>query len=303
MLLSLGLTTAVTSNAWSKEVVIAENVMGPEGPLAVDGKLYYVSWNPGSLLRWDGKTSMVINNTPGCSHNGLALTKQHTLLLACSDAHGAILELDLDGKELRRWDADDRGHGFDGGINDVVVAASGGAYATVFGPFANKPTEIAGRVIYRAPGSSVWTELANDINYANGVAVSSDQKTLFVDEMVGNSIIKFSIEADGTLSHRSNFVLLNLLVPNKVESWWAGPDSLKVDSKGDLYVAQFFGGRILKISPDGNLLHVFEIAAGNGTTNIAFDQGENNLFVSVVTDASDVAGQAKGSIVRIPNVH
>ena len=303
MLLSLGLTTAVTSNAWSKEVVIAENVMGPEGPLAVDGKLYYVSWNPGSLFRWDGKTSMVINNTPGCSHNGLALTKQHTLLLACSDAHGAILELDLDGKELRRWDADDRGHGFDGGINDVVVAASGGAYATVFGPFANKPTEIAGRVIYRAPGSSVWTELANDINYANGVAVSSDQKTLFVDEMVGNSIIKFSIEADGTLSHRSNFVLLNLLVPNKVESWWAGPDSLKVDSKGDLYVAQFFGGRILKISPDGNLLHVFEIAAGNGTTNIAFDQGENNLFVSVVTDASDVAGQAKGSIVRIPNVH
>ena len=155
---------------------------------------------------------------------------------------------------------------------------------------------------YQAPGSALWTEVANDINYANGVAVSRDQKTLYVNEMVGNAIIKFSIEADGTLSHRSNFVLLNLLVSNKTENWWAGPDSLKVDSKGALYVAQFFGGRILKISPDGKLLHIFNIAAGNGTTNVAFGEGENDLYVSVVKHAEDVTGEAKGSIVRISNV-
>lgn len=299
---SLGLSAIVTSNAWSKETVIAANVLGPEGPLVVNGNLYYVAWNPGSLSRWDGKTTKVINSASGCSHNGLALTKQNTLLLACSDPHGAILELDLDGKELRRWDADDRGGGFDGGINDIVVAANGGAYATVFGPFAKTPTAVVGRLLYMAPGSGVWIEVANDINYANGVAVSLDQKTLYLDEMVGNCILKFSIEADGTLSHRSNFVLLNLLVPNKVENWWAGPDSLKVDSNGALYVAQFYGGRILKISPDGKLLHIFDIAAGTGTTNVAFGEGENDLYVSVVTDADDVTGLAKGSIVKIPNV-
>lgn len=298
----LGLSTVIASNAWSRETIIAENVLGPEGPLVVDGKLYYVAWNPGSLSRWDGKATSVINNAPGCSHNGLALTKHKTLLLACSDSHGAILELDLDGKELRRWDADDKGRGFDGGINDIVVAANGGAYATVFGPFAKIPTLVAGRLLYRAPRSALWTEVANDINYANGVAVSRDQKTLYVNEMVGNAIIKFSIEADGTLSHRSNFVLLNLLVSNKTENWWAGPDSLKVDSKGALYVAQFFGGRILKISPDGKLLHIFNIAAGNGTTNVAFGEGENDLYVSVVKHAEDVTGEAKGSIVRISNV-
>jgi gluconolactonase len=300
--LGLALSVAVASTAWSRETVIAEDVLGPEGPLVVDGKLYYVAWNPGSLSRWDGKASAVINNAPGCSHNGLALTKQKTLLLACSDPHGAILELDLNGKELRRWDADDKGHGFDGGINDIVVAANGAAYATVFGPFAKTPTLIAGRLLYRAPGSAFWTEVANDINYANGVAVSPDQKTLYVTEMVGNAILKFSIDADGTLSHRSNFALLNLFVPNKTENWWAGPDSLKVDSKGALYVAQFYGGRILKISPEGKLLHIFDIAAGNGTTNVAFGEGENDLYVSVVANADDVTGEAKGSIVRIPNV-
>src|SRR5216110_2061905 len=113
-------------------------------------------------------------------------------------------------------------------------------------------------------------------------------------------MLKFKINDDGSLSDRSNFALLNLLIPNKVESWWLGPDSMKVDSKGDIYVAQWFGGKILKLSPDGKLLHVFKIAAGNGTTNVACGDGEKELYVSVVKDANDP--QAKGSIVKIANV-
>ena len=56
---------------------------------------------------------------------------------------------------------------------------------------------------------------------------------------------------------------------------------MKVDSKGNIYVAQWFGGKILKISPDGKLLHIFKIAAGDGTTNVAFE-GEKELYVTVV---------------------
>ena len=300
--LAVALSAMLASTAQAAETVIASNVHGPEGPLFVDGKLYYVAWSPGSLSVWDGKTSKVINDAPGCSHNGLALTRLHTLLLACSDAHGAIVELDLAGKELRRWQADDRGQGFDGGINDIVVAANGGAFATVFGPFTEKPTEIIGRVLYMAPDSDSWAEVANDLNYANGVAVSPDQKTLYVDEMGSNAIITFAIGRDGKLSNRANFVRLDLLAPAKVQKWWAGPDSLKADSHGNLYVAQYYGGRILKVSPKGSLLHVFDIAAGNGTTNVAFGPGEKELYVSVVKNGDDLAGQASGSIVRISNV-
>ncbi len=59
-------------------------------------------------------------------------------------------------------------------------------------------------------------------------------------------------------------------------------------------------GQDLKISPDGKLQHVFEIAAGDGTTNVAFGEGENELFVTVVKDPRDP--QARGSAVKIPNV-
>ena len=82
--------------------------------------------------------------------------------------------------------------------------------------------------------------------------------------------------------------------------WWLGPDSMKIDAKGNLYVAQWFGGKVLKISPAGKLLHVFQIAAGFGTTNVAFGEGGKELYVTVVKDPDDP--KAKGSVVKLPNV-
>ena len=288
--------------AYADEITVVNNVLGPEGPLYIDGNLYYVGWVSNTLSKWDGKTTSVLNHTEGCGHNGLALTKQKTFLLACTNDPGAILELDMTGKQLRRWDTDSNGRKFVGGINDIVVTANGGAYATVFGPYADPPipTFVIGKVLYLAPGSEKWVGLAGDLNYANGIGISPDQKTLYVSQTVSNCILKFTIEADGSLSHRSNFALLNLLTKNKNESPWLGPDSMKIDSKGNIYVAQWFGGKILKLSPEGKLLHVFEIAAGDGTTNVAFGEGEKDLYVTVVKDPKD--SQAKGSIVKIPNV-
>ena len=287
---------------YAEEVQIVNDVLGPEGPLYIDGNLYYVGWVSNTLSKWDGKTTTVLNHTEGCGHNGLALTKQKTFLLACTNDSGAILELDMTGKQLRRWDVDANGRKFEGGINDIVVTANGGAYATIFGQYADPPmpTFVMGKILFLAPGSQKWVEVANDLNYGNGIGVSPDQKTLYVSQTVSNCILKFTIEADGSLSHRSNFALLNLLTRNKNESPWLGPDSMKIDHNGNMYVAQFFGGKILKISPSGKLLHVFEIAAGDGTTNVAFGKDEKELYVTVVKDPNDQ--QAKGSIVKIKNV-
>jgi gluconolactonase len=282
------------------EVTIVNNVLGPEGPLVVDGNLYFVGWISNTLSKWDGKKTTVLNHTPGCSHNGLALSKEKTFLVACDDVHGAILELDMTGKELHRWDADSNGRKLYGGINDIVVTANGGAYATLSGPFVDPPVAVMGEILYRAPGSKQWVVVAGDLNYANGIGVSPDQKTLYVSETVGNCILKFSINADGSLSHRSNFALLNLLVANRVQSWWLGPDSMKIDSKGNIYVAQWSGGKVLKLSPQGKLLHEFDVAAGDGTTNIAFGKDDNDLYVAVAKNPNDP--RARGSIVKIANV-
>src|SRR4029453_19567502 len=132
---------------------------------------------------------------------------------------------------LGRGGADYKGHKFDGGINDIVVTANGGAYATLFGHFVDPPTTVMGKIFYLASGAKNWVEVAGDLNYANGIGVSPDQKTLYVSETVGNCILKFTINADGSLSHRSNFTLLNLLVKNKNKSWGFGPKRMKMKSK------------------------------------------------------------------------
>src|SRR6266581_255126 len=227
--------------ACADEITVVSNLLGPEGPLFVDGNLYYVGLISNTLSKWDGKKATVLNNTPGCGHNGLALTKHKKFLLACTNDPGAILELDMTGKQLRRWDADSNGKKFEGGINDIVVTANDGAYATVFGPYADPPipTGVIGRILYFAPDSEKWVEVADDLNYANGIGVSPDQKTLYVSQ---------------------------------------------IDSKGNIYVAQWFGGKILKLSPEGKLLHVFEISAGDGTTDVAFGESEKELYVTVVKD-------------------
>ena len=297
----LAATMASAAPTHAGEAIIVSDVLGPEGPLYFEGNLYYLGWVSGTLSKWDGGKSVVLNSAPGCGHNGLALTTHKTFLIACSDK-GAMLEVDMTGKLLRHWETDAAGRRLVS-MNDVVVTAAGGAYATDWGPgipLTDPPTSVAGRIIYLAPNATKWIQVADNLNYANGIAVSPDQKTLYVNETVGNCMLKFSINKDGSLSNRSNFALLNLLTRNKVESWWLGPDSMKIDTKGDIYVAQFFGGKVLKLSPEGKLLHVFEIAAGDGTTNITFGEGEKDIYVTVVKDPVDP--QARGSIVKISNV-
>ncbi|MGB8418668.1 SMP-30/gluconolactonase/LRE family protein [Paraburkholderia sp.] len=297
MVASLVLSVAAVH---AEEVTVVKNVLGPEGPLYLHGNLYYVAWTTGTLNKWDGKKSTVLNDAKNCGHNGLALTKQNTFLIMCSADPGMIIETEINGKEIRRWTADNKGNKFVGGLNDVVVAANGGAYATIFGPYIGEPTLVEGKILYLAPGAKDWVDVADDLNYANGIAVSPDQKTLYVSETVGNSMKKFTINPDGTLSNRTNYALLNLLVKDKVQSAWLGPDSMKVDREGNVYIAQWSGGKVLKISPDGKLLHTFEISAGDGTTNMSLDDNENYIYVTVVKDPK--SKDAAGSIVRITNV-
>src|SRR5258708_6961338 len=118
---AIALILAVAT-AGAQETTVVSGTLGAEGPLYLNGSLYYVSWISDTLSKWDGHTVSVLNHTPGCNHNGVALTKQKTLLIACgNNEHGAILEVDLTGKQLRRWDVDSNGQKMDGGINDIVV--------------------------------------------------------------------------------------------------------------------------------------------------------------------------------------
>ncbi|MBB5685689.1 SMP-30/gluconolactonase/LRE family protein [Sphingobium boeckii] len=291
---------ALAQTPAAAETMIVSGIGGPEAPVLIGRDVYYVGWTDNILAKWDGHQAKVLHHDATCEHNGLAATADGHLLLACLADAGAIVKLTRDGKEIQRWKTDVAGRPLKGGVNDFAVTPNGGIYATISGPLSDPPGLIAGKVLYLAPGAHDWVEMADALNYANGLAVSPDGRTLYVAESIGNSITKFTIQANGTLSDRANFALLNVLVRDKIQSAFIGPDGIKVDRAGNLYVAQFNGGKVIKISPTGKLIHVFEIAAGDGVTNVALSPDERALYVTTVRDPSDP--KATGSLIRMPNL-
>ena len=291
------LVVGLHSHANAEMSVVDKLALGPEGPIYDNGNLYYVEWGGSELSMWDGQAVTTIHQEDGCGHNGLALTAQNTFLVACFFS-GAVIELDRDGNEVRRWHADSTGNGFVS-PNDFSVASDGGVYMTVFGPWDPKPKSIVGLVVYLAPDSDEWVVVADDLNFPNGLALTPDGATLYVTETAGNRVLRFEINDDGTLGARENFVFLNLLDGTLLEDMWIGPDGMKVDSVGNLYITQYPGGKMYKVDENGNLLHVFRFS-GDGVTNVAFGDTEDELYVTYVIDLMD---PWSGKVIKIENMN
>ena len=283
--------------AWAEMKVVDKLALGPEGPLYEDGNLYYVEWGSSELSMWDGGSVSTVHQQDGCGHNGLALTARNTFLVACFFS-SAVLELDREGNELRSWDADSSGTKFIS-PNDFSVASDGGIYMTVFGPWDPKPMSIVGTVVYLAPGSNEWVVVADDLNFPNGLALTPDGRILYVTETAGNRILRFQVNEDGSLGARENFVFLNILDGSTPEDMWLGPDGMKVDQAGNLYITQYPGGKMYKVDKEGNLLHVFRFS-GDGVTNLTFGDTEEEIFVTYVIDLMD---PWSGKVVKIANTH
>ncbi|VVP60746.1 hypothetical protein PS874_06095 [Pseudomonas fluorescens] len=283
----LSLTMMVVSGfAFADMEVVATDIIGVEGPQIVGNDLYYVSWTKETVSKWDGTTNSIIKEFPKCGPTGLTLTPSKTLFLACSADPGSIIEIDLKGNELGRWDVDDKGNKFIGGVNDMVTAHSGAVYATLWGQATKTPSKVSGKIIMFSPKTKTWRVVADHINYANGIGLSPDNKTLYVSGEVGNVVYKFPVKPDGSLSDMENFAVLGALSPTQSSDPWTGPDGIEVDREGNVYVAQWGGGKILKIASTGELLKLIELPDSSGTTNLAFSEDEKTMYITAVTDSS-----------------
>ena len=98
---------------------------------------------------------------------------------------------------------------------------------------------------------------------------------------------------------KKSTILPNILDGSTPEDMWLGPDGIKVDAAGNLYITQYPGGKMYKVDKDGNLLHVFTFS-GDGVTNVTFGSSEEELFVTYVIDLMD---PWSGKVVKVANVH
>ena len=137
--------------------------------------------------------------------------------------------------------------------NDLAMTADGVLYAS--DPDWEHNT---GRV-WRIDTDGKVSLAADGMGTTNGIDLSPDGRTLYVNESVQKLIWAFTVGADGALTDK------RLL--HRFEDF--GMDGMRVDVDGNLYVSRFGKGTIAKLSPDGVLLQEIRLP-GARPSNLCF---------------------------------
>jgi gluconolactonase len=287
--------TCLTGVAAASEVqIVNPESYFPEGPLWHDGQLYYVEYSMHRVMVWDGKENRPVWQQSGCGPAAV-IAAAGAFLVTCYDAN-TLVRISPDGQTLETLDRDTDGQPFVG-PNDAVEDAKGGIYVSASGVW-DVTAPITGRILYLSPDGAI-SEVANDIHYTNGLALSPDGRMLYASEMGAQRVLKFAVNDDGTLAERYLFARLEDLAPSpEGVDIYMGPDGLKTDREGNLYIAQFEGGRVLVADPKGTLVRILEVPAPY-VTNLTFGETEEVVFVTAATDAW--TEPYPGQVYRIEN--
>jgi gluconolactonase len=212
--------------------------------------------------------------------NGLTLDKEGRVV-ACAHGDRAIVRLEKDGKRTILVDKY-QGKRFNS-PNDLCHDKAGNLYFTdpIYGleKKENDPKrELDFCGVYRLSPDGKLTLLTKDLTRPNGVALSPDQKTMYVNvsDPQAPIIWAFDLKSDGTLGQGRKLFDASALAARKLKGL---PDGLKVDQRGNLWATG--PGGVLILTPAGK--HLGTLATGEATANCAFG-GEDGQTLFITAD-------------------
>lgn len=141
--------------------------------------------------------------------------------------------------------------------NDLVVDKKGGIYFTDCYEVGQKPMpgDLPQAVYYIQPDGKV-IRVAEGINRPNGITLSPDEKTLYVNDWDGPYLLTFDVQPDGTLKNRKNFGKYTLKQETD-HGLVSGADGLCIDSQSHLYATTPAGVQVF----DSKGQHLADIEA------------------------------------------
>lgn len=261
----------------------------PEGPLWQGEQLYFAEMRADRITIAEPSGTRTFFEQEGCGPTAIAPYGAGFLVLCHLGAR--IVAVDAQGREIRRWERDESGTLLMD-PNDASADGAGGVYFSDPGRF-SRNTRPHGWVMHLSAGG-VLRRVAGPLWYPNGVHASGDG--LYVSEHLGRKVLRYGIEATGRLGSARTFVdLAKAPHPARYRSAYplAGPDGLEFGPDGNLYVAMYGEGRLLKFSPRGEWLGTTDMPA-RYLTNVAF--GAPGV---AVTGAFDNQTRAAPGEVRI----
>ena len=137
--------------------------------------------------------------------------------------------------------------------NDLAISFGGTLYASD----PNWPAKTG--QLWKITVDGRTTRLAEKMGTTNGIEVSSDGRTLYVNESAQRKIWSFAIDSAGNLSGKQLF--------KSFEDH--GFDGMRCDVDGNLYVTRYGKGTVVKLSPSGKVLAEIDVL-GKKPSNICF---------------------------------
>ena len=151
------LVGAVASTLAAEIEVINDKAAFPEGPVVVDGKLYYTEYGGNTLLVWDNGKTTKLWEQAGCGPSAV-IPLGDDFAVTCYDG-GAIARVSKEGKTVATYDKAGDGSPLVG-PNDFSSDGKGGLYFTASGPW--EPGPIVGKVFHLDADGTI-REIANDL--------------------------------------------------------------------------------------------------------------------------------------------
>ena len=287
-------------NEFSEIEVLADSISLPEGPVwdETSKSLLFVDIINNKVLKWNeqsgvmdfiipsGNTGYAPNLGEGLlGANGLALNSEGKLILCQHgdrriastqniNSNSPLFSTVIDNYQGKRLNSP----------NDLTISSDGSIYFTD-PPFAffdlntysfveTEMRELDFNGVYKlVPESEEIVLISKDIDVPNGLALSPDEKFLYVNKM-GNP---FSLTSPKIIRIDLNNLKSETFFDGSelLENLEGNYDGMKVHSSGNIFTSG--PGGLLVISPKGELLARIDFGA---ITNCAFDKDEQYLYAT-----------------------
>ncbi|MCF7515650.1 SMP-30/gluconolactonase/LRE family protein [Pseudoalteromonas sp. L23] len=274
--------TVVDTQDWITDGVFTQGIEGP----AVDaaGVLYAVNHQQQGTIgkvTAQGRAETLLTLKNGSIGNGIRFDKQGNMYIADYVNHNVLkvtkAALAQGGDLSQSVSVFAHDNRMDQ-PNDLAIMDNGILFAS------DPNWQASSGKLWRINTNGAVTLLEADMGTTNGIEVSPDNKTLYVNESVQRKVWRYELDEQGNISNKQLFISFTDF----------GLDGMRTDNQGNLYIARYGAGVIAVVSPQGKLIKEIKLK-GKYPTNVAFGGEEGKrLFITM---------QKRGAIemVELPN--
>jgi sugar lactone lactonase YvrE len=218
-----------------------------ESPRWHEGRLWFCNWGTAEVVALDpAGESEVVARVPTTLPYSIDWLRDGRLVVV-SGREARLLREDDEGALQPYVDLSEFGDVF----NEIVVDRRGYAYVNGGRIDAETGQFLPGVVVVVGPDGSV-RQVADDIHFGNGMAVTADNATLIVAESHAGRLSAFDIGADGGLSRRRVWADLGD----------GAPDGICLDAEGAVWYADVPNRHCVRVVEGGGVVDSIDVDRG-----------------------------------------